>query len=142
MLLTKKKNEYKIFKSNNTGIKMTDILYIKREKMKKVVPVVLIMLVTLIANPAIFSTANAQDIQPAPKLFIAGGALHESGYAEFRKLTGSDATLIVIPTASSSDVIDVERIKEQWKSRGFPSITVLHTRDREIASSQDRKSVV
>ncbi len=95
------------------------------------------MIVALIICPAFNLTASGQDVQPAPKLFIAGGAFPESGYAEFLKLTGPDAKLVVIPTASSSDVIDVEGIKEQWKSRGFLTITVLHTRDREVASSHE-----
>jgi cyanophycinase len=101
--------------------------------MKKVLPV-LMMIVALIINPAFNSRARGQDVQPAPKLFIAGGALPESGYKEFLKLTGSDAKLVVIPTASSRE-INVEKIKEQWKSRGFPNITVLHTNDPEVASS-------
>jgi hypothetical protein len=74
-------------------------------KMKKVLPV-LMMIVTLIVNPAFNSTASGQDVQFAPKLFVGGGALPESMYKEFLKLTGPDAKLVVIPTASS-DVVDV-----------------------------------
>lgn len=103
------------------------------KKMKKVFPV-LIMIVTLIINPAFNSRASGQDAQPAPKLFVGGGALPESLYKEFLKLTGPDAKLIVIPTASSGD-INVEKIQNKWHSRGFPNITVLHTNDREVAST-------
>ncbi len=98
------------------------------------------MTMTLIGNSAchekksVILTESSQDAHPAPKLFIAGGVLPESGYADFRKLTRPGARLVVIPTASSGD-INVEKIKEQWKSREFPNITVLHTRDREVASS-------
>ena len=101
--------------------------------MKKVVPVI-IMIVTLIVDPAINLTAQGQDVQPAPRLFIGGGALPESMYKEFLKLTGPDAKLVVIPTASSKDV-DVEKIQEVWHSRGFKEVSVLHTNDREVAST-------
>ena len=109
--------------------------------MKKVLPV-LMMIVTLIVNPAFNSTASGQDDQPAPKLFVGGGRLPDSLYKEFLKLTGPDAKLVVIPTASQSvpssiNDIDVEKIKEQWKSRGFPNITVMHTNDRKVASSTE-----
>lgn len=92
------------------------------------------MIVILIVDPAINSKARCQDVQPAPKLFVGGGALPETMYKEFLKLTGPDAILVVVPTASNSDV-DVEKIQETWKSRGFLEISVLHTRDREVASS-------
>lgn len=101
--------------------------------MKKALPV-LMMIVTLIVNPEFNSTACGQDVQPAPKLFIGGGDLPESMYEEFLKLTGPNAKLVVIPTASGDD-INVEEIQDIWHSRGFLNITVLHTNDREVASS-------
>ncbi len=96
-------------------------------------PVLIIVIVAFIIAPAIISSASNQDIQPAPKLFIGGGSLPETMYEEFLKLTGPDAKLVVIPTASSDD-IDVEEIQNIWHSRGFLNITVLHTNDREVAS--------
>lgn len=96
----------------------------------------LIVIVALIVAPAINSTASGQDVQPAPKLFIGGGALPETIYKEFRKLTGPDAKLVVIPTASKRD-IDVEEIQELWQSRGFQEVSILHTNDREVASSAE-----
>lgn len=102
--------------------------------MRKVAPI-LFMIVTLLVYPAFNSTASGQDVQLAPKLFVGGGALPETMYGEFLKLTGPDAILVVIPTASSGD-IDVEEIKEQWKSRGFQNISVMHTNDREVALSK------
>jgi len=104
----------------------------KDKKMKKVVPVLIIVIVALIVNPTINSTTNGQDVQLAPKLFIGGGALPETMYKEFRKLTDPDAKLVVIPTASNSDV-DVEKIQELWQSRGFKEVSILHTNDREVA---------
>jgi cyanophycinase len=96
----------------------------------------IILIVTLIVNPVINSTVSGQDVQPAPKLFIGGGALPETMYKEFLKLTGPDAKLVVIPTASNRE-INVEKIQEVWQSRGFMEISILHTKDREVASSAE-----
>lgn len=94
------------------------------------------MIVVLIVDPAINSNVISQDVHPKAKLFIGGGALPEEMYKEFLKVTGPDAKLVVVPTASNRDV-DVERIQETWKSRGFQQISVLHTRDKEVASSAE-----
>lgn len=93
-------------------------------------------MVNLMVVPAITSTVNAQEVNPAPKLFIGGGALPEEMYKEFLKLTGPDATLVVVPTASSREV-DVEQIEKTWHARGFQNISVLHTNDRGIASTPE-----
>lgn len=103
--------------------------------MKKVV-LVLIMIVAIIVYPVINSNVIGQDVHPAAKLFIGGGALPEEMYKEFLKLTGPDAKLVVVPTASNRDV-DVEKIRESWNSRGFREVSILHTRDREVASSSE-----
>ncbi|MEA1897476.1 MAG: cyanophycinase [Bacteroidota bacterium] len=100
--------------------------------MKKVVSV--IHIVVLIVVLTINSSAKGQDVQLGPKLFIGGGALPESMYKEFCKLTGPETKLVVIPTASKDDP-DVEKIKELWQSRGIGEVIVLHTKDREVASS-------
>jgi len=102
--------------------------------MKKVVSVTHIVIVVLIVVLTINSSANGQDGQLAPKLFIGGGALPESIYKEFSKLTGPETKLVVIPTASKDDP-DVEKIQELWQSRGIREVFVLHTKDREVASS-------
>ncbi len=102
--------------------------------MKKVVSVLIIVIVALIVNPSITSTANCQDGQHGPKLFIGGGALSETMYVIFAMLAGSDAKLVVIPTASKNDP-DVEKIQEVWHSRGIREVSVLHTNDRKVASS-------
>lgn len=102
--------------------------------MKKVVHVFICVILALIVNPTISSAARGQDAQPAPRLFIGGGALPEALYQEFRELTGPDAKLVVIPTASSQEV-DVDDIQKRWQSRGFQEVSVLHTNDRDVASS-------
>lgn len=103
--------------------------------MKKVV-LISLLIVNLLVVPAITSTVNGQEVKPAPKLFIGGGALPEEMYKEFLKLTGPEATLVVVPTASSRDV-DVEKIEKTWHARGFQNISVLHTNNREIASTPE-----
>jgi len=103
------------------------------KKRKNVLPVLMII-ISLIINLAFKSSASVQYVPPAPNLFVGGGALPESIFKEFLELAGSDAKLVVIPTASSDD-IDVEEIQNTWRSRGFLNITVLHTNDREVASS-------
>jgi cyanophycinase len=103
--------------------------------MKKVV-LVLLIIVTIIVDPIINPTARSQDVSLAPRLFVGGGALPEAMYEEFIKLTGLDAKLVVIPTASSRDV-EIEKIKDQWRSRGLKEISVMHTNDRNVASSAE-----
>jgi hypothetical protein len=67
--------------------------------MKKIIlspAVVIIILIWQSCNGNSFS----QDNQTGPLLFIGGGALPESMYGEFIKLTDPDEKLVVIPTAS------------------------------------------
>ena len=103
--------------------------------MKKVV-LVLFIIVTIIVDRSINPTARSQDVSLAPKLFVGGGALPEAMYEEFIQLTGLDAKLVVIPTASSREV-EIEKIKDQWRSRGLKEISVMHTIDRNVASSAE-----
>jgi cyanophycinase len=111
------------------------LIKLNKRKMKKVV-LMLIMALVLIVYPASNSTVSGQSVHVAPKLFIGGGALPEEMYKEFLKLTGPDAKLVVIPTASSRD-INVEEVQKLWRSRGFQQISILHTKDRKVASSTE-----
>ena len=70
------------------------------------------------------------------RLFIGGGALPEEMYGEFLKLTGTDAKLVVIPTATGSEIVN-KKIIERWHTRGFTNVSVLHTRDSEIADQAE-----
>ena len=102
----------------------------------KLVILKLIIILTLIFDPTFTSTVSGQEVDPAPKIFVGGGALPEEMYKEFLKLTGPDAKLVVVPTASNREV-DVEKIQKVWQSRGFQEISILHTNDREVASSAE-----
>ena len=51
---------------------------------------------------------------------------------------GPDAPVVVIPTALTSEKLeneDLERFRNSFIKRGFTNVTVLHTRDREVANS-------
>ena len=48
-------------------------------------------------------------------------------------------SIVVIPTAITSDTLseeDLERFRNSFMEKGFKQVTVLHTRDREVANSK------
>ena len=67
-----------------------------------------------------------------------GGGLPDSVFEEFIKLGGSaDSHIVVIPTASTrADGVDSSGTIETWKKRGAATVTVLHTRDRDVAKKK------
>ena len=68
-----------------------------------------------------------------------GGGLPDSVFEEFIKLAGSaDSHIVVIPTASTrADGGDSSDTIETWKQRGAATVTVLHTRDRDVANKDE-----
>ena len=74
-------------------------------------------------------------------LLIIGGAASDMFYEKFMALVeGPDAPIVVIPTASTSDLItseDLEGFKRSFTNKGFRNVTVLHTRDRDEANEPD-----
>ncbi len=84
---------------------------------------------------------HAQEISPANgTLVIVGGALKDQAIiTTFLDLAGgSGANIVVIPTAGTGD-----RYDDYWsglkpfKEAGASNLTVLHTRDRRVADSDD-----
>ncbi len=73
-------------------------------------------------------------------LLVIGGAASDIFYEEFMELVGgADAPIVVIPTAITSDSLrpeDLARFKKSFTDKGFKQVTVLHTRNREEASSK------
>jgi len=73
-------------------------------------------------------------------LMVIGGAASDIFYTKFMELVGgADAPIVVIPTAVTSDSLtdeDLERFKKSFTEKGFEQVTVLHTRDREVANSE------
>lgn len=74
-------------------------------------------------------------------LLIVGGAAQNGIFEKFMELVGGpDAPLVIIPTAVSSDTLDqafLDEFKKGFTERGFKHVTVLHTRDREEANSEE-----
>lgn len=70
-------------------------------------------------------------------LVIVGGAMRDTNILlEFVRLAGGkDAHIVVIPTASGIENPDTERAKAIFNRIGVDHVTVLHTRDPEIANS-------
>jgi len=73
-------------------------------------------------------------------LLVIGGNASDIFYTKFMELTGGpDAPIVVIPTAMTSDSLtqqDLEQFRNSFIEKGFRKVTVLHTRDREVANSE------
>ena len=73
-------------------------------------------------------------------LIGGGGALSDEIYDRFVALAGGNSgRLVVIPTATTDDnwltkPKALAAYIEDWRGRGIPSVTVLHTRDRSRAN--------
>jgi len=84
---------------------------------------------------------QAQEIGPASgALVIVGGAMRDPAIIErFLDLAGGpDVPIVVIPTAGSGDHYDQYwRGLRQFKEAGATNLTVLHTKDREVANSDE-----
>jgi cyanophycinase len=74
-------------------------------------------------------------------LLVIGGAASDLFYEKFMELAGGpDAPVVVIPTAMTSDEITEEQLgqfRNEFLEKGFRNVTVLHTRDRVEASSNE-----
>lgn len=85
------------------------------------------------------SSARGQDIGPArgALVIVGGGALDDGIYERFLELAGGpDAPIVVIPTAGEGDDYDQSYPGLlSFKELGATNLTVLHTRDRNVASS-------
>ena len=85
------------------------------------------------------STPPASTSRVEGALVIAGGAIGKQSeiFAEFIEFAGgAGSQIVVIPTASNrADRGDSASTIETWKNRGAAVVTVLHTRDREMADS-------
>lgn len=92
----------------------------------------------VLALASLVLTSAARGNSPSGTLLICGGGkLPPVIYHKFHELAGGDdARLVVIPTAGEKEP-DVESIVEAWRGRGFVSVQVLHTRDRELADTPE-----
>ena len=89
-------------------------------------------------------TTSSRVVSQGPEngtLMVIGGSASDIFYAKFMELVGgADAPIVIIPTARTSDSLtaeDLDRFKNSFIEKGFMQVTVLHTRDREVANSKD-----
>jgi cyanophycinase len=84
---------------------------------------------------------QAQEIGPARgSLVIVGGSMRDPAIIKrFLDLAGGhDVPIVVIPTAGGGDDYDQYwRGLRQFKEAGATNLTVLHTKDREVANSDE-----
>ncbi len=86
------------------------------------------------------SSGQAQEIGPERgALVIVGGAMRSQDIIDrfFNLAGGPDAPLVVIPTAGTNDRAYNQHWRGllQFKQAGATDLTVLHTRDRDLANS-------
>jgi cyanophycinase len=108
--------------------------------------------IALVLIPPVFSQSkgpSSKETYPEAEsrgpgkgtLLIIGGNASEIFYEKFMELAGGpDAPIVVIPTATTSEELspeDLEDFRNSFVKRGFRQVTVLHTRDREVANSEE-----
>ncbi len=76
---------------------------------------------------------------PSGALVVDGGGETSETVKRFVALAGGvESPIVLIPTASESDPIDVKRAEQAFARRfGFKHVTVLHTRDRSEADKEE-----
>lgn len=72
-------------------------------------------------------------------LIVGGGALSPEIVERFVKLAGGrGAEVVVIPTASETDPVDVKQVGARFtRIFGFPNVSIIHTRDRAQADTEE-----
>lgn len=81
---------------------------------------------------------SKQDIPGGSLLIMGGGPLDTIFTEVFAHLAGGkDAPIVVIPTAASDDNFDPLRPVAWLQRRGFTNVSVLHTRNKEVANSKE-----
>lgn len=81
------------------------------------------------------------DLLKTGKLVIVGGAMRDTAiFNAFINLAGGiNSNIVVIPTAGADTLSEEQlaRAKNFMTSRGINNVTVLHTKDRLLADSED-----
>ena len=98
------------------------------------------MTAALIVSLLLLGQANPAPAvgPPSGSLVIDGGGEPPQTHQRFVALAGgADSEFVVIPTATESDDVDVETVKESFVKRfGVKNVTVVHTRDRAEADTE------
>jgi cyanophycinase len=98
------------------------------------------MITTLVFSIVLLARSEASKVGPAcGALIVDGGAENAEAITRFVALAGGpDAPVVVIPTASETDPVDVKRHHQTFSRRfGFKNVTVLHTRNRDEANKEE-----
>jgi cyanophycinase len=112
--------------------------------MNKMLGLLLILIIGTASN--LFSQSEKEaypGISTGPvngTLLVIGGNASEIFDRKFMELIGGpDAPVVVIPTALTSGILsedDLERFRQSYLDKGYTNVTVLHTRDRNMANSK------
>jgi cyanophycinase len=99
------------------------------------------LLLVAVAVVSAGARVSAQEIGPKHgTLVIVGGALEDSFILDrFLEIAGGpDAPLVIIPTAGEGDLYDEYYSGvADFRKAGFKNVTVRHTRDRNVANSDE-----
>jgi cyanophycinase len=94
----------------------------------------------LVLSLLLFLRSEAPKVGPATgALIVDGGGETAETIKRFVALAGGpEAPIVLIPTASESEHIDLKRQEQTFTRRfGFKHVTVLHTRDRVEAEKEE-----
>ena len=98
------------------------------------------MITSLVISLLMLSQPETPKVGPkAGTLLVDGGGENSESIKRFVALAGgSDCPVVLIPTASESEQVDVKRQQQTFSRRfGFKNVTVLHTRDRAEADKEE-----
>jgi len=107
----------------------------------KTIKIIIFFLIALTASLNIHSqNQDSIYLSTGPEngslVVVGGGFIPDNIFDKFIELAGGvDAHLVVIPTASEEPDLTAEQ--EFWEGRGFINVSILHTRNKEIANSDD-----
>jgi len=104
----------------------------------KLVSVITCLILSYLSGSAqvIGRNSDTQGPENGYLLAVGGGQIPESIMDKFTELAGGlESPIVIIPTAGEDP--DIVAIKRIWIDRGFKKITVLHTKNREVANSKE-----
>lgn len=95
-------------------------------------------LIPVAASPAPYDSSPTIGPAKGWLMIHGGGKVSPDESGKFISLAGGpDANIVFIPTAASDNMIDLAHDGEKFAKRfGAKHVTVLHTRDREVANSE------
>ena len=98
------------------------------------------MITSLVLSFVLLAPFEPSKVGPSSgSLIVDGGAENPDSIKRFVALAGGpEAPVVVIPTASETDPVDVKRHHQIFSRRfGLKDVTVLHTRDRAEADKEE-----